>query len=199
MPPPPQPPQTPSRSFWLLQKSRCSSADLSHTVICIFLSLGSFPYLSIHPVTPVIHLLFFSPLVYPPTVFSPPLSSPQWHREAHLNAQPVMSSLPAALGNFLKCRLSIYFTGIKKKCNHPFSFLIPSHNKSRWHGIAYMHEASGPAPPARAPFDISFTFMRLWLVHLVPSCSNSMQLAFQCSLSLACRKKRKRGAGEWIK
>lgn len=59
-----------------------------------------------------------------------------------------------------------------------------------------MHEASGPAPPARAPFDISFTFMRLWLVHLVPSCSNSMQLAFQCSLSLACRKKKEeRGRG----
>lgn len=57
------------------------------------------------------HLLFtcfFSPLLYiPPLCFLPPLSSPQWHREAHLNAQPVMSSLPAALGNFLKCRLFI--------------------------------------------------------------------------------------------
>lgn len=120
-PPPPAPPNTQQVILITAEKPLFLRRSLPHSHLHFSLSwLFSVSFnSSCHT---CYSLAFFLPsCISPHCVFSP-LSSPQWHREAHLNAQPVMSSLPAALGNFLKCRLSIYFTGIKKKVQSSFFF-----------------------------------------------------------------------------
>lgn len=100
----------PQQVILITAENRCSTPSplvcCSPTQSFAFFSLGSLPHLSVHPVTPVIHLFCFFPL-FPLCFFSLRLCG---SAQPHLNARPGMSSLPA-LGRF--------FTSMKK-CNHPF-------------------------------------------------------------------------------
>lgn len=179
-----------SRSFWLLQKTILPphlhfSAALSHTLICIF-SLGSLPYLSIHPVTPVIHLFF----LFPPCFF------PLLHcggAEPHLNAQPVMSSLPA-LG---------IFTGMKK-CNHPFLSNIISQqlkvvqnclHAMRWMNLfpACLHVLIAHCMDTLIFHSLLCAFL-WWLSR--PVLLRQYAKAFQCLLSCLQTSRERQGRGE---
>lgn len=105
--PPPHPPL--SRSFWLLQKPLVSTPSPLHqwspTQSFAFSILAFFHIFRFI----LSHLLFTCFSSFPPPCFASLLLCGS--TEPHLNAQPVISSLPA-LGIFIGM----------KKCNHPFSF-----------------------------------------------------------------------------
>lgn len=114
---PPPPPPLSAGQFDYCRKPLfhpiSASPLLSHTPICIF-SLGSLPYLSIHPVTPVIHLFF--PLFPQCFLFLPSL----WQRRA--------SSKCRSSHELSTCFGHLYWY---EKVQSFLFFLIPSHNNPR--------------------------------------------------------------------
>lgn len=153
-----------------------ASPLLTHTVICIF-SPGSLPHLSIHPVTPVIHLFFF--FFYSPLFLL-------WQCRTS-------SKFTASHGHL--CLLWAFLL-IRKKCSHPFLSNTP-HNNIRWQRIAKELQNAWTYPLI---FQIVlhmksfFFFVRGFACYLVLSCSHrTHRLSRACSL--ACRQA-ERGSGE---
>lgn len=141
----------PQQVILITAENRCSTPSplvcCSPTQSFAFFSLGSLPHLSVHPVTPVIHLFCFFPSFPPVFLFPPSL----WQRTT--------SSKCTARHELSTCFGAFFLLAWKSAIIHFFK-----HHPITTQGdikLLTRHNMSEPIPCSSAYLDISFTFM-LW-------------------------------------